>query len=293
MPATTKIIGPARGALMTVIDTCELGRPVHVLDRFCEILRADLAMAVDSLFATRTGPGFQLGRIEHSRRVQPHRPLRWFLFHTGAGRLGFSIDRPAALALLSRRLGMNNASQLEQETLQRSETATEQRLAAQVGQRLVQCLCARLLCGLQDRPTDTAAAVPDTERHGFGSPTDAQALFLGCDLLDAQGQALGRLNWVLEDGALEALLRALAPPRRKPAKKPIDPTTLRRQLPMRLDVRLLEKPLSLGDVMALRPGSVLPVDLGLATVRIQDSPVFKASVVEHGGKLCLTSLQEV
>lgn len=62
---------------------------------------------------------------------------------------------------------------------------------------------------------------------------------------------------------------------------------------MLLDVRLLEKPLSLGDVTALRPGSVLPVDLGLATVRIQDSPVFKASVVEHGGKLCLTSLQEV
>lgn len=294
MPATTKIIGPARGALMTVIDTCELGRPVHVLDRFCEVLHADLAAAVESLFATRTTPGFQLGRIEHSRRVHPHRPLRWFLFDTAAGRLGFSIDRQAALALLARRLGMSNWSQLDQETLQRSETATEQRLAAQVGKRLVQCLSARLLSGLQERAaTDTGPAVLDTERHGFGSPTDAQALFLGCDLLDAQGRPMGRLNWVLEDCALDALLRALAPPRRKPAKKPIDPTTLRRQLPMLLDVRLLEKPLSLGDVMALRPGSVLPVDLGLATVRIQDSPVLRASVVEHGGKLCLTSLQEV
>lgn len=293
MPATTKIIGPARGALMTVIDTCELGRPVHVLDRFCEILHADLATALESLFATRAGPGFQLGRIHHSRRVQPHKPLRWFLFNTAAGRLGFSIDRPAALALLTRRLGMSNGSPLEQETLQRSETATEQRLAAQVGRCLVQRLSARLVSGLQERAADTAPAVPDAERHGFGSPTDAQALFLGCDLLDAQGHPMGRLNWVLEDSALDALLRALAPPRRKPAKKPIDPTTLRRQLPMLLDVRLLEKPLSLGDVMALRPGSVLPVDLGLATVRIQDSPVFKASVVEHSGKLCLTSLQEV
>lgn len=293
MPATTKIIAPARGALMTVIDTCELGRPVHVLDRFCDILHADLAIAVESLFATRTGPGFQLGRIEHSRRVHPHKPLRWFLFNTATGRLGFSIDRQAALALLARRLGMGNWSQLEHESLQRSETATEQRLAAQVGKRLVQCLSARLLSGLQERATDAGAAVLDTERHGFGSPTDAQALFLGCDLLDAQGSPMGRLNWMLEDSALDALLRALAPPRRKPAKKPADPTTLRRQLPMLLDVRLLEKPLSLGDILALRPGSVLPVDLGLATVRIQDSPVFKASVVEHGGKLCLTSLQEV
>jgi len=293
MPATTKIIAPARGALMTVIDTFELGRPVHVLDRFCEILHADLTVAVESLFATRTGPGFQLGRIEHSRRVQPHRPLRWFLFNAEAGRLGFAIDRQATLALLARRLGMNNWSQLEQETLQRSETATEQRLAAQVGKQLVHCLCARLLGGLQERATPATAPVLDTERHGFGSPADAQALFLGCDLLDAQGRPMGRLNWMLEDSALDALLRALAPPRRKPAKKPVDPATLRRQLPMLLDVRLLEKPLSLGEVMALRPGSVLPVDLALATVRIQDSPVFKASVVEHGGKLCLTSLQEV
>lgn len=293
MPATTKIIAPARGALMTVIDPCELGRPVHVLDRFCEILHADLAAAVESLFATRTGPGFQLGRIEHSRQVQPHRPLRWFLFHTAVGRLGFAIDRQATLALLARRLGMANWSQLEQETLQRAETATEQRLAAQVGKQLVQSLCARLLSGLQERAAQAPAPVLDTERHGFGSPADAQVLFLGCDLLDAQGRAMGRLNWVLEDGALDALLRTLAPPRRKPAKKPTDPSTLRRQLPMRLDVRLIEKPLSLGEVMALRPGSVLPVDLGLATVRIQDSPVFKASVVEHGGKLCLTSLQEV
>lgn len=293
MPATTKIIAPARGALMTVIDTCELGRPVHVLDRFCEILHADLTAAVESLFATRTGPGFQLGRIEHARQVQPHRPLRWFLFNAAVGRLGFAIDRQATLALLARRLGMANWSQLEQETLQRAETATEQRLAAQVGKQLVQSLCARLSSGLQERATLAEPPVFDTERHGFGSPADAQALFLGCDLLDAQGRPMGRLNWVLEDGALDALLRALAPPRRKPAKKPADPATLRRQLPMLLDVRLLEKPMSLGEVMALRPGSVLPIDLGPATVRIQDSPVFKASVVEHGGKLCLTSLQEV
>lgn len=294
MPAaTTKIIAPARGALMTVIDTCELGRPVHVLDRFCEFLHADLTAAVESLFSTRAGPGFQLGRIEHSRRVTPHKPLRWFLFNASAGRVGFSIERRAALALLARRLGMSNWSQLEEDTLQRSETATEQRLATQVGKHLVQCLSARLLCGLQERATDTTAAFLDTERHGFGSAADTQALFLGCDLLDAQGQSIGRLNWVLEDDTLDALLRALAPARRKPAKKPTDPTTLRRQLPMLLDVRLLEKQLSLGDVMALKPGSVLPVDLSLATVRIQDSPVFKASVVEHGGKLCLTSLQEV
>jgi len=288
-----KIIGPARGALMTVIDTCELGRPMHILDRFCDLVKDDLSAALESLFTARGGPRFQLGPIKHSRKVSPHQPLRWYLFDVSAGRVGFSIERRPAMALLARRLGMNNWSEIEQDTLQRAETATEKRLAAQVGKHLVQTLSRRLLSGLQERATDDTPAVLESERFGYGSPTDLQALFLGCDLLDADGQSVGRMNWVLEDSAMDALLRALAPVPRKPARKPAEPVELRKQLPMLLDVRLLEQQLSLADVMSLRPGSVLPVDINLATIRIQDSPVFKASVVEHGGKLCLTSLQEV
>jgi hypothetical protein len=71
--ASAEIIPPARGALTMVVDTCELGRPVHVLDRFCELVHDDLPQAVDGLFTARGGPTFKLGRIENARNIHTRR----------------------------------------------------------------------------------------------------------------------------------------------------------------------------------------------------------------------------
>src|SRR5690606_20048729 len=90
------------------------------------------------------------------------------------------------------------------------------------------------------------------------------------------------------------LLQALTPNRDRSRQKQMTaskPFPARLQLTLR--ARLLEKEVSLGTLLDLRPGDVLPISLGDADVLIDDSRLFTASVAEHHGKLCLTSLADV
>jgi len=56
--------------------------------------------------------------------------------------------------------------------------------------------------------------------------------------------------------------------------------------------RLVERPLTLGELMDLHEGDVIPVSLGLADVLVDGAPLMRAAVAEHKGKLCLTSFED-
>jgi flagellar motor switch protein FliM len=49
----------------------------------------------------------------------------------------------------------------------------------------------------------------------------------------------------------------------------------------------------LGSLLDLKVGTILPISLGVASVQIDNSPLFSAQVAEHKGKLCLTSFEDL
>jgi flagellar motor switch protein FliM len=91
------------------------------------------------------------------------------------------------------------------------------------------------------------------------------------------------------------LLRNLAPARGARAGRPAAPPAppLVERVRVTLTGRLVRKEMQLGDVLALRPGAVVPVSLGMADVMIGESRLFTAAVAEHKGKLCLTSFEDL
>jgi len=78
---------------------------------------------------------------------------------------------------------------------------------------------------------------------------------------------------------------------RKPQQLP-QAAELPRQLTLTLKARLLEQTLPLGELLDLRPGTVLPVRLKATEVLVDGSRLFTAAVAEHQGKLCLTSFAD-
>src|SRR5690606_3546954 len=107
---------------------------------------------------------------------------------------------------------------------------------------------------------------------------------------DVSGNLLLKISAVW----MTRLLQALTPNRERSRQKQLaatKPFPARLQLTLR--ARLLEKEVSLGTLLDLQPGAVLPISLGDADVLIGDSRLFTATVAEHHGKLCLTSLTDV
>lgn len=287
------IISPTLGAAMPVLNPCELGRPVHLLGRLCQRAHTDLSSALDTHFAPRQGPRLCLGELEHLRTSTALREARWIAFDTPIGRIGFAAERPVVLALLACRHGLEDWHVPDLAVLALPETATEHRLATQLGQRLVGVLVTRLLAGLNETASEPPVVTPQPVRPGAGAPLGERAWQLHAALGLQGGEVMGQLRWALDSAAVDHLLRRLAPQRRARGTPLADAATLRQRLPLQLLARLVEKRLPLGDVLDLRPGHVLPIDIHHARVRIQDTPVFNAALVEHKGKLCLTAFQEV
>ncbi len=286
------VVAPAQGAAMPVINACELGRPVHLLGLLCQRGHEDMSAILDLYFAARQGPRLRLGELSHRRTSSPLREARWIAFDTPLGRIGFAAERPVVLALLASRHGLENWHEPDLSILALPETATEHRLAGQLGLRLMRALVARLQAGLDEPDSVPPVITALATRPGHTAPLGERAWQLHTTLGLQGGDVLGQLRFALEHSVVEQLLRRLAPRRHSRAPRLATGPALRQQLPLALHARLLEKRLPLGDVLDLRPGHVLPVDLNHASVRVLDTPLLNARVVEHKGKLCLTAFQE-
>ncbi|HSX91414.1 MAG TPA: FliM/FliN family flagellar motor C-terminal domain-containing protein [Hydrogenophaga sp.] len=290
MSHTPHILPPAAGARLTALDPCELGRPIHALDSLFQLTQQDLDQALAAAFPGRVGAPVRLGGVSHGRTNPIETTLRWATYRSGAGRSAFAIERSALTALLARRYGSTDW-ELGARCVPPLETATEQRLAAQLGQVLSQALMRRIGAGEHTADDESSLQLEQnlpTARCPISGPT----MFLWAQVL-AGSAPLGLVVFALDSDTLATALRQLAPARRQSAARAADGASLRRALPLRLDVRLAQKTLPLGELLGLKPGDVLAISLDTATVRVQDNPVLKAMVVENKGRLCLTNLQEV
>lgn len=117
-----------------------------------------------------------------------------------------------------------------------------------------------------------------------------QPLFQICRFSIQIGEHLGWLEIALPFNGLEFLRTPAA----EEANVELDPTLQAKveerlqQVPLRLQTTLCEKLLTLGDVMDLQVGDVIPVDMpSQLTVRAGNSPLYKARIAERNGNLVL------
>ncbi|WP_157994623.1 FliM/FliN family flagellar motor C-terminal domain-containing protein [Peristeroidobacter agariperforans] len=280
----------------TVIDPRTMGRPVHLLGSFAHQLRDDFADFLRARINRRYKASFQIDAI--SFVAAPADSQRWLSYAADDGRIHFAIERPLLLCLLRYRYGSvmpeitattdSPAAPLAA-TIDEPETATEERLGTMLGQQLVE-LAVRRIESVQRAPVEAPAAVTFAEASLQGA-NDGEWL-LRLTLSETRCNVSGELLLKISAVWMNRLLQALAPnrerQRQRPATKPFPA-----RLQLTLQARLLEKEVPLATLLDLRLGDVLPISVGDADVLIGDSRLFTASVAEHHGKLCLTSLADV
>lgn len=282
----------------TVIDPRTMGRPVHLLGGFANQLRDDFADFLRARINRRYKASFQVDAI--SLVAAPADSQRWLSYNAHDGRIHFSVDRPLLLCLLRYRYGSampETSAAIDSNTapptplIDEPETATEERLGTMLGQQLAEIVVRRIESvqrGRAKAPADVTFA-----EAGLQSASDGEWLLL-LTLSETRCNVSGHALLKISAAWMNRLLQALAPSRERSRQKQMTATKpFPSRLQLTLRARMLEKEVSLGTLLDLRVGDVLPISVGDADVLIGDSRLFTASVAEHHGKLCLTSLADV
>lgn len=268
--------------LPQVLDPRTLGRPVHLLPRFTE----QLGEALGELFRSQN----RRYRVRYSVGAIDIKPLssapaqaggRWFVGDTAGGRVACLVERGLVLSLMAQRYGADGIDS-SSGTLP-PETATEERLQAMLCQQL-------LTRALQLIDASEAPVLLPTQQPQPG----AGAWVIQVEVQEATRQLSSRLQLVLDAAHINTLLKRLAeglPQRQDLAPKP-DTQQLAKRLSLKLEARLLEQVMPLGELLDLRPGDLVPVRLKSTDVLVDGARLFTASVAEHQGKLCLTSFAD-
>jgi flagellar motor switch protein FliM len=282
----------------TVIDPRTMGRPVHLLGGFANQLRDDFADFLRARINRRYKASFQIDAI--SFIAAPADSQRWLSYSADDGRIHFAIERPLLLCLLRYRYGSvmpetsaatDGSSAPVTQFIDEPETATEERLGIMLGQQLAE-LAVRRIESVQRAPVETPAAITFVEAALHGA--NEGDWLLRITLSETRCNVSGNLLLKISAAWMNRLLQALAPNRERSRQKQMTATKpFPARLQLTLRARLLEKEVSLGTLLDLRLGDVLPISVGDADVLIGDSRLFTASVAEHHGKLCLTSLADV
>ncbi|HEY5757918.1 MAG TPA: FliM/FliN family flagellar motor switch protein [Steroidobacter sp.] len=282
----------------TVIDPRTMGRPVHLLGGFANQLRDDFADFLRARLNRRYKANFQIDAI--SFVAAPADSQRWLSYGANDGRIHFAIERPLLLCLLRYRYGsampevsaaVDNNTSSHTPIVDEPETATEERLGTMLGQQLAEIVVRRIESAQRGR-AKAPAEVTFTE-SGLQSTGEGEWL-LRLALSETRYSVSGNLLLKISAAWMNRLLQAMAPSRERSRQKQMTATKpFPARLQLTLRARMLEKEVSLGTLLDLRLGDVLPISVGDADVLIGDSRLFTASVAEHHGKLCLTSLADV
>lgn len=276
-----------------VLDSCLLGRPVHLLHVFGAQLREDLATGLRLPMARRYWGNFQIDDVTLSRLDNEDSSNRWLGFASPAGQAGFSLQRQILLSVLNYRYGSANAKAVPVDPAQVRVTATEERLAVVLGQQLIASLFSRIHNNLQavgkSSSIDPAAAlaVQPGVRPARGS------WIVTVTLSDVEAGINGQVWFSLDKALMADVLRGLLPERAQAKKALRSVRPLASRLQVTLEGRLVSKQVQLGALFDLRVGDVIPVSLSRTDVMLDDSRLFTAAVSEHKGKLCLTSFEDV
>lgn len=257
------------------LDPRTLGRPVHLLPRFAE----QLGEALGELFLghnRRYRAQYEIGAIS----IKPMGPEavagRWMVGEAEHGRIACLAERALVLNLMAHRYGNAGAGSSEPP----AETATEERMLSWLCLQSLQC--ALRLIG---EPADTVAA--PALQPSLQPQLSAGSWFIQITVREL-GQGLqSQLLLALDPLYIGKLLKRLGQTLPQPPRA--DTQQLAKQLKLKLEARLLEQTLPLGELLDLRPGDLIPVRLKSTDVLVDGALLFTASVAEHQGKLCLTS----
>ncbi|HEY0955391.1 MAG TPA: FliM/FliN family flagellar motor C-terminal domain-containing protein [Roseateles sp.] len=256
------------------LDPRALGRPVHLLPRFAETLRERLDETLRLQLNRRWRSQYAVGELVFQPLDGVAGAGRWLAGKGSHGLLACRMERPLLLSVMSRRYG-DNASGSQ------PETSSEER----VQQQLTRLLLDTTLASLLETDTPTPELRPTMAP---GLPDGSWLLKL--TLREAEQGLASRVVIALAPDYLAPLLVRLAPSRTRPPL--VAAQDLPRLLNLKLQARLLQHELSLGELLALRPGSLLPIRLRDSDVLVDGKRLFTATVAEHQGKLCLTSFQD-
>jgi flagellar motor switch protein FliM len=295
-----------------VIDSCLLGRPVHLLHLFAAQFREDLAAAMRLPMSRRYWGGFEVEAVSFDRAGAGAEPCkgRWLSFSAVASRIGFSIERGVLLGVLNHRYGRSasplpaadpDAGMTDRATEPAPEpklaassvrvTATEERLAVLLGQQLSGALTARVRANLAAAGQPVPQA-PDPMRVIPGAVPGKGAWIICVDVRDPGDGAQGRLWFALDKPMMADVLHGLLPERKQAGKTLRGARPLASQLHLKLDGRLVSKQVHLGALFELQVGDIIPISLSRTEVMLEESLLFTAAVSEHKGKLCLTSFAD-
>lgn len=272
--------GPAT-ARVAPLDPCTLGRPFHLLDGFLQRLGLHLDQVLQHRFNRRCGARFRVGAASIASCMPGAAAgAQWRAYRNGTGALAVRVDRPLLLAMLGYHYGDvpgDVAAQAEA-----PETETERRftggLYPQFIEGLVACSGGMQGAFVADAPASLRAG---QRKVRFELHEDALGI-------------RGRLELALDEAWLGHLFHHVAPARPPLAASPETGQPLERRLPVALHARIASRDIAFEDLLRLRPGDVLPIrPITGADVLVEDVHLFRASVAEQGGMLCLTSFVPV
>lgn len=276
-----KLSRPAAPLSYHSLDPCTLGRPIHLLPNFSAKLHEDLAELFRTTLNRRYRARFQIGTVAMAPMGELVQPGRWLTYGCTLGRISVALERKMVLGVLAYRYGLAEGNAPTESS---PETATEERLASTLGLQLVNLLAARI---------ENGQALPQHAFNPMTPVTPAGGTWVVTVAVEELAHGIAsQLHFALDDAWMARLLHNLAPLRDKPAESAPAPA-LASQLQLTLTARLLQKEIELGQLLDIRVGDVIPVSFGAADVLIDDAVLFSATVAEHKGKLCLTSIEDI
>lgn len=292
-----------------------LGRPTHLLDRFGATLKQHL----DQFFATSLGRRHGVAVAVRNVSFASHAPelesRPWRRETADRAAIGVHIERALLLTLLELRYGpamppvtppaaaaaeagdAQPAGDGDGETASAPstpieataadappipETTTERRLAERLAGELARTVARAI--PFDARPDGETPPPPD------GGHARRTHLFAICTIEGAASRTVGEICFALDpvwqQRLFDHLKSSMSRARSVRRERSLPSTRLR----LKLTAQLMEMSVPFGDVLRLRPGTVLPVRLHApARVMTHDAQLFTASIAEHNGKLCLTS----
>jgi len=274
-----------------ILDPATLGRPIHLLRNFSALLRDELVEVLRTTYNRRYRSHFDVADVSISQIDGELPQTRWRTYGCPSGRIGFSIDRQLALAILGYRYGATEKMPGEGEALP-PETASEERLAGNLGQKFAELLAK---C-IEMRPDEAAAAeakLAPVELALMANGTPAFGKWMvKVTIVEPAINVRGTLTLTLDESWMARLLHNLAPLRDKRSDSLVKTPVAANQIPLTVVARLLEKEMQLADVLNIRVGEVIPISMRDADVLIDGSRLFIATVAEQDGKLCLTCFED-
>ena len=275
-----------------VLDPRTLGRPVHLLTAFSQRFCADLSLFIRDTLDRRYGTQLQISDVSLVRASQTEKSSLWNVYESKTGRIGLTLDRGLVLRVMHCRYGAQSGNpQTDPETM--PITASEDRLSKKLGQQMVMTLISRIRSGLQPlatltNPTDDAPVTWHAES------TDAVGVWLVKVQIEEPLTGLHTsVQFSLDEAWMHVLLSRLAVMRSSPKealKNHVQPLASR--LRVKLVAQLLQRRLTMGDILDMRVGDIMPVSLQTTDVLIKDARLYTATVAEHKGKLWLTAFND-